>query len=59
MQGMIDNLMTYARESGGLIIINRTHEDGTNHGTFFEVSDNGPHVVQRIVRGSEIESLVH
>jgi hypothetical protein len=59
LQGMIDNLTTYARKSGGLIIINRTHEDGTNHGTFFEVSDNAPHVVQRIGSGSEIEALVH
>jgi hypothetical protein len=59
LQGMVDNLTTYARKSGGLIIINRTHEDGTNHGTFFEVSDNAPHVVQRIGSGSEIEALVH
>lgn len=55
---MIANLKTYARKSGALIIINRTHQDGTNHGTVFQTSDSGVHVVQRIGNGSEIESLV-
>jgi len=58
LRGMIDNLTAYARKPGGLLIINRTHEDGTNQGTFFEVSDSGLHAVHRIGSGSEIESLV-
>jgi hypothetical protein len=55
---MVDNLMAYARKPGGLIVINRTHDDGTNHGTFFEVATTGPRVVRRIRSGSEIESLL-
>jgi hypothetical protein len=55
---MVENLMGYARKPGGLIVINRTHEDGTNHGTIFELSANGPRVVWRIGRGLEIEYLL-
>jgi hypothetical protein len=58
LRTMIENLKTYARKPGGLIIISRTHEDGTNHGTVFQVSDNGVHVVQRMGNGSDIESLM-
>lgn len=56
---MIANVTSYARKPGGLIIINRTHQDGTNHGTFFERTEQGIRAVQRIGNGSEVEALVY
>ena len=55
---MVANLKTYVRKPGGLLIINRTHQDGTNHGTFFELCAHGVRVLRRLGGGSEIESLV-
>jgi hypothetical protein len=55
---MVGNLKSYARRPGGLIVINRTHEDGTNHGTIFRAGDEDVATVHRLGGGSEIESLV-
>ena len=56
---MIDNIKAYARGPGTLVMVNRTHNDGTNHGTVFELSrDNALRVVKRIGAGSEIEELL-
>jgi hypothetical protein len=41
----------------GLLIICRTHENGTNHGTVFRLAGGGCDVVARIGDGSEIEDL--
>ena len=41
----------------GLLIVCRTHEDGSNHGSFFQADDVGWTVVDRIGGGSEIERL--
>jgi SAM-dependent methyltransferase len=42
----------------GLLIVCRTHADGTNHGTFFRLARSGWVVAARIGEGSEIEDLV-
>ncbi len=55
---MIENLKAYVRKPGGLIVINRTDEDATNHGTIFQMSNGGVRVLRRVGNGSEIESLV-
>jgi hypothetical protein len=56
---MIDNLKSYARGPGALIIVNRTHQDGTNHGSIFEVlPDKSLHILRRVGIGSEVENLV-
>lgn len=44
--------------SGGLLIVCRTHDDGTNHGTFFRADTDGWTIVDRIGDGSEIEHLI-
>ena len=55
---MIENLRARLRRSGVLIVC-RTHDDGSNHGTLFRLGDEGAfEVVRRIGNGSEIESLV-
>jgi hypothetical protein len=43
---------------GGLLILCRTHDDGTNHGSILQVSDAGWVVTARIGGGSEIEHLL-
>jgi len=42
----------------GLLIVCRTHDDGTNHGTIFKLSDGRLTTVARLGEGSEIEDLV-
>ena len=58
LRGMIDNLKSYVRRPDGLLVINRTHEDGTNHGTIFRLDTGEVQVVERVGGGSEIELLV-
>jgi hypothetical protein len=56
---MIENLKAYARAPGALFVISRTHQDGANHGTIFQISsDNVLHIVERIGNGSEIEAII-
>jgi hypothetical protein len=43
---------------GGLLVVCRTHEDGSNHGSFFRADREGWTVVERIGGGSEIEHLI-
>jgi hypothetical protein len=42
----------------GLLIVCRTREDGSNHGSFFRMDGDGWTVVDRIGDGSEIERLI-
>lgn len=42
----------------GLLIVCRTHEDGSNHGTLFRADGDALTVVDRIGDGSEIEHLI-
>jgi hypothetical protein len=43
----------------GLLIVCRTHDDGTNHGTIFKLNDGRLSAIARIGEGSEIEDLVN
>jgi hypothetical protein len=43
---------------GGLLIVCRTHDDGTNHGSIVQLADAGWIVRARIGDGSEIEELL-
>lgn len=43
---------------GGLLIVCRTHDDGTNHGTIVQLAAPGWVVAARIGEGSEIEDLL-
>jgi hypothetical protein len=43
---------------GGFVFVVRTHEDGSNHGTFFERRAAGMAEVARVGSGSEISELV-
>jgi hypothetical protein len=59
IRAAVRNLTRRLKGGGSLFIVNRTLEDGTNHGSFFELSDEGTYqVVSRIVTGSEIEEIV-
>lgn len=43
---------------GGLLIVCRTHDDRTNHGSIVQATDDGWAVAARIGDGSEIEDLI-
>jgi len=43
---------------GGILIVCRTLEDGSNHGSFFKADGEGWTVVDRIGDGSQIERLI-
>jgi hypothetical protein len=43
---------------GGFLIVCRTHDDGTNHGSIVQATDGGWTVAARIGDGSEIEDLL-
>jgi hypothetical protein len=43
---------------GGLLIVCRTHDGGTNHGSIVQAADGGWTVAGRIGEGSEIEDLL-
>lgn len=43
---------------GGLLIVCRTHDDGANHGSIMQATDQGWIVAARIGDGSEIEDLI-
>jgi hypothetical protein len=59
LRNMIANLKAYARGPGAFVVINRTHQNGSNHGTVFKMSaDGGLQAFRRVGRGSEIEDLV-
>jgi hypothetical protein len=45
-------------QPGGLLIVCRTHDDGSNHGSVFRADGGGWTVVDRIGGGSEIERLI-
>jgi hypothetical protein len=55
---MIGNLKSYCRGPGALIAINRTHLDGTNHGSIFSLASDGSlKLLERAGDGSEVELL--
>jgi hypothetical protein len=59
LRAMIANLAAYAKGPGTLIAVLRTHDDGTNHGTVYQLAQDGKFVpIERIGAGSEIDDLV-
>jgi hypothetical protein len=55
----LDNLKDRLAGVGSFLIVNRTIEDGTNHGTMFRVNEMAKfEVVARMQTGSEIEDIV-
>jgi SAM-dependent methyltransferase len=57
LRAAVANLQDRLRPDG-LLIVCRTHADGTNHGTFFRRAGSGWVVVERIGSGSEVEDIV-
>jgi hypothetical protein len=57
LRAAVANLRDRLRPDG-LLIVCRTHADGTNHGTFFRRAGSGFVVAERIGTGSEVEDLV-
>jgi SAM-dependent methyltransferase len=57
IRAAVANLRNRLRPDG-LLIVCRTHDDGTNHGAFLRRASNGWVVVARIGDGSEIEDLI-
>jgi SAM-dependent methyltransferase len=55
----IDNIRSYLRSTGGLLLVTRTNADQKNSGTLFELDAQKTfRVLARIGAGSEIEDLV-
>lgn len=55
----VDNLKDRLMGAGSFLIVNRTHADGTNHGTIFRLSEaNKFEIVAKMRDGSEIEDIV-
>lgn len=55
----VNNLKDRLVGAGSFLIVNRTHADGTNHGTMFRLSEtNKFEIAAKIRDGSEIEDIV-
>ncbi len=55
---MATNLLSYLKGQGGLLLVNRTHNDASNHGTLFMLEADRLLPVQRFGSGSEVEGLI-
>lgn len=56
---MLTNIRQYLSGPSGILLVMRTHEDNSNHGTLFRLRDDRRfEVVCRIGTGSEIEDVV-
>lgn len=59
LSAMLANIRRYLRGPGTTLLVVRTHEDDSNHGTLFRMEDDGRlKVTWRIGAGSEIEETV-
>lgn len=59
LRGIIANIRRYMAPPPSSLLIMRTHEDRTNHGTLFRLEPSGRFLaLERFGRGSEIETLV-
>jgi hypothetical protein len=55
----VDNLKDRLIGADSFLIVNRTHADGTNHGTLFRLTEaNKFEIVAKMRDGSEIEDIV-
>lgn len=58
LRAALDNLRSYLSGPGALLLIVRSHNDGSNHGTLFQLREGGRlDVRQRFGDGSEVEEL--
>lgn len=56
---MLANIRRYLSGPSGILLVVRTHEDNSNHGTFFRLRDDQRfEVTGRVGAGSEIEDIV-
>ena len=59
LTGMAKNARNYLAGTGSSMLVIRTHEDGSNHGTLFRLVRDGIFEVDaRFGKGSEVEELV-
>lgn len=55
----VDNLKERLMGAGSFLVVNRTHADGTNHGTIFRLNEASKfEIVAKMRDGSEIEDIV-
>lgn len=57
LRNIILNLLKGLRD-GGLFVVCRTYEDGSNHGTIFRYQGSQLSVIGRIGKGSEVEQIL-
>lgn len=59
LASIIGNIRQYLARPRGALLVVRTHENGTNHGSLFVIYKDGEcKVLQRFGQGSEIEHIV-
>lgn len=59
LMGAVDNIIRYLAKPRATLLVARTHGDGVNHGTLFEIGQNAECVVKkRFGRGSEVEEII-
>lgn len=59
LRGIIANIKRYMIPSSGSLLVMRTYEDKTNHGTLFRLGEEGRFIpLERFGEGSEIEALM-
>jgi len=57
LRRIVSNLLLGLRD-GGLLVVCRTHGDGSNHATVFRYQASRLEILERLGRGSEIEGLL-
>ncbi len=56
---IVGNITSYLRKASGFLLVLRTHEDRSNHGTLFRIGSRDRfEIVTRFGTGSEIEDMV-
>lgn len=59
LMSIVDNIRRYLAKPKATLLVIRTHADGVNHGTLFDIEqDGGCRIKQRFGRGSEVEEIV-
>ena len=59
LMAIVDNIRRYLAKPKGALLVVRTHDNGINHGTLFDIEKNGGcKILQRFGQGSEVEDIV-
>ena len=59
LMAIIGNIRRYLAKPKATLLVIRTHADGVNHGTLFDIEqDRGCKIKQRFGQGSEVEDIV-